>query len=146
MDEKDLQILNALKKNARLSTQEIAKITSIPITTVYNRMKRMEVEGIITGYTVTVNKKKLGKLVDAFVLATVDYKELKGLDSNQEELAAKLGRIKGVEGVSIMAGETDLIVKVSVASVEALNTFIVRELRNVPGVEKTKTMVVLKDF
>jgi DNA-binding Lrp family transcriptional regulator len=144
VDDKDLKILEVLKQNARFSIQDIAKRSLLPITTVYNRMKRLEAEGIITGYTVQVDKRKLGRLVDAFVLATVDYKELH--DSNQEYLAAKLGRMTEVEGVSIMAGETDLIIAVSVSSVEALNTFVIEKLRKVQGIDKTKTLVVLKRF
>ena len=73
LDNKDLKILEVLKVNSRLSTQKIAKKTLIPITTVHNRMKKLEKEGIIKGYTVILDYKKLGKPILSFILISVVY-------------------------------------------------------------------------
>ena len=47
MDEKDEKILKLLKENSKLTTQQISKKTLIPITTIHNRIKKLEKEGII---------------------------------------------------------------------------------------------------
>ena len=76
IDEKDLKIISLLKENAKLSMQQIAKKTLIPITTVHNRIKKLEKSGIIKGYTINLDDKKL-QSISAFILVTVDYKFLK---------------------------------------------------------------------
>ena len=67
MDKKDAKILKVLKENAKLSTQQISKKTLIPITTVHHRIKKMEKEGVINGYTTIVDNKKIGKNIAAYV-------------------------------------------------------------------------------
>jgi len=144
LDSKDKKILDALRENARLSAQEVSKKCLIPVTTAYNRMKRLEQQGVIKGYTTVVDPKKLGLEVSAHILATVDYTELKKGNLNQTTLASRIKRFPEVESVSIIAGEKDLVIKVWVENVEALNSFVVDKLRNLPGIEKTDTLVVLK--
>ena len=51
--------------------------------------------------------------------------------------------LKGVEEVNITTGEMDIIVKVRLKNIEELNEFIVEKLRDIGGVDKTRTMVVL---
>ena len=67
MDDKDYAVLNVLRKNAKLSTKQIAKKTGIPITTVHNRIKKLESSGIIKGYTTILDNKLIGNVI-AFIL------------------------------------------------------------------------------
>ena len=121
LDKKDFLILDVLEKNAKLSTQQISRVTRIPITTVHNRIKKMQSEGVIEGYTTIINKKKIGKNVSAYILIKVDYKELKSANKTQKELAEKIKRLKDIEDVSITAAGADIIIKISSASIEYLN-------------------------
>jgi len=50
LDDKDWQILEILKDNAKLTSHKISKKTAIPITTVHNRIKKLEMNGIIKKY------------------------------------------------------------------------------------------------
>ena len=58
INEKDRKILDVLKKNAKLTTSQISKKTNIPITTVHNRIKKLEQQEIIKGYTIVLNQEK----------------------------------------------------------------------------------------
>ena len=146
LDKKDFLILDVLEKNAKLSTQQISRVTRIPITTVHNRIKKMQSEGVIEGYTTIINKKKIGKNVSAYILIKVDYKELKSANKTQKELAEKIKRLKDIEDVSITAAGADIIIKISSASIEDLNEFVVNKLRAFSGIDTTSTMVVLDDI
>ena len=84
LDKKDLAILEILKHNSNLSTQNIAKKTNIPITTVHNRIKKLEKEGIIKEYSVVLDNKKIGKPIAAYILITVDYKLLQQLKTQHQ--------------------------------------------------------------
>ncbi|MEK6948581.1 MAG: Lrp/AsnC family transcriptional regulator [Nanoarchaeota archaeon] len=145
LDKKDLAIIEVLKYNSNLSTQKIAKKTNIPITTVHNRIKKLEKEGIIEGYTIKLNNKKIGKAIAAYILITVDYKLLNEQKISQYELAKKLKSNPNVEEASVLTGAADIIIKIRVSDIDQLNEFVTKQLRNINGIEKTQTAVVLNE-
>ena len=61
MTKKDHVILDLLKHDAKLSTREMSEKTGISMTTVHNRIKKLEREGVIRGYMAVIDKKKLKK-------------------------------------------------------------------------------------
>ncbi|MHA2053162.1 MAG: Lrp/AsnC ligand binding domain-containing protein [Candidatus Hodarchaeales archaeon] len=64
---------------------------------------------------------------------------------NQLKVAQQIKAFPEVEEVSIDTGETDLVIKVSLGDVNDLNSFVVKKLRDIDGVEKTITSVVLSE-
>lgn len=140
LDEKDLNILRMLEDNARLTSKALAKKLRIPLTTVHNRIKRLEREGIIKGYTLVLDYKKLGRPISAYVLISVKYE--RG-ETSQEKIAKELKGNYEVEEVNIITGESDILIKVRVKDIDELNDLIIKKLRNIQGVDTTKTMIVL---
>ena len=145
IDNKDLLIINALKRDARAPIAKIAKETGLPGTTVHNRIKKLREEGAIRGYTINVDNKKLGKEIAAYIAITVDYKLLKEKNSTQYALAEKIGKLPFVEEANMITGISDILVKIRVKNIDELNNFVTKELRNYDGVEKTQTMVILSE-
>ena len=145
MDNKDLRIIECLREHGRWSIQKIAKQTRIPITTVYHRMKRLEKEKVIQRYSVQLDYTKIGLPLATYVLITVDYKALKEISLTQYDLTKKLLGEKEVESASMVTGGTDIILKMRVANVDELNKFITVKLRNIGGIERTQTMIVLNE-
>ena len=146
LDEGDLKILDILKQNAKLTIKQIAKRAGMPDTTVHNRIKRMENSGIIKGYTVSLNNKKIGKNISAYILITVDYKLLKEIKITQHDLAKRLRTHKSVEEVDMITGTNDIIIRIAVSDMSQLDEFVTKYLRNIDGVEKTETLVILSRF
>jgi len=146
IDEKDKQILEMLRKNARLSTKQIAKKTCIPITTVFNRIKNLEKNGVIKSYTCMLDKKKLGRGVSAHLLININFDKLSKKMMNEEDLASKLLRIPGIESVDTMSGEADMIIKVSVGDIDKLNEMLTKKLRGFEEIVNVKTFIILKSF
>ncbi len=143
MSKKDDALLEVLRTNARKSTKEIAQMLGIPISTAYDRIKKLEENGVIEGYRAVLNPKKLGKGMAAIIALTVNYFSRTGEKVSQRKLAEKLASIPCVEEVHIVAGGNDIIMKVRVANVDELNKFVIDELRNIDGVDKTQTAIVL---
>ena len=112
VDEKDLAIIEVLKHNSNFSTQQISKKTNIPITTVHNHIKKLEKGGVIEGYTVKLNNKKIGKPIAAYIMITVDYKLLQQLKISQYDLARKLRANPAAEDATMVTGAVDIIIKV----------------------------------
>jgi DNA-binding Lrp family transcriptional regulator len=133
-DEKDLFIIDELKKNSKLSEQKIARKTGIPMTTVHNRIRKLRDSGIIEGYTIKVDYAKLGKPLIAFVL-------VKAAHGDQKELLKKIAALAGVYETAMITGEFDILFKARVSSMEELNGLIVQNLRKQKTIAETRTMV-----
>jgi len=146
IDDKDLKILELLKSNAKLTTKQISKKTLLPITTVHNRIKKLENLGVIKNYSVVIDHKKLGKSISAYILMNINYVYLKEKKITQHQLAQQLSTHPMVDKISMVTGETDMVLKVIVNDVSQLDDFVTKYLRNIDGVQRTKTMLVLHEF
>lgn len=143
MDEKDEKIVKILLENAKLSTQGISKKILIPITTVHNRIKKLEKKGIIKGYTVNLDYEKVGKPLSAYILVSVDYNLMKQAKMTQEDLGKKLRTYEAVEEVAMVTGSVDMILKIRAKDMKELDRFVTGTLRELKGVGATQTLMVL---
>ena len=143
LDEKDMRILEVLQGNAKLTTHKISKKLAMPITTVHNRIKKLGKIGIIKRYTVELDYKKLDRGLLAYIGVTVNYTSSSGRKLHQEDIAKKIKKLRGVEEVDIMAGGNDILIKIRLKDIDELNDFVIRKLREIDGVDKTETMVVM---
>lgn len=146
LDKKDMEILNILRHDAKLTTKQIAKKTLMPATTVHNRVKRMEGLGIIKGYAAEIDYKKLGKNLSAYVLITVDYRVIKEKGLTQHDIAKNLRKHELVEEVDMITGTHDIIIRVRASDMEQMDEFVTRYLRRVDGIDKTETIMILSEF
>lgn len=140
-----MEILKLLEEDSSLSNQEIGKTTQIPITTVHNRIKKLQKDGIIKKFTICLNYAKLGKPVSAIILVTINY-DFSSEKINQLDIAKKIRAYKDVTDLQIVTGSTDMVIRLQTTSIEQLNEFIINYLRPIPGIDKTQTMIVLKEI
>ena len=138
LSEKDMKILRILREDCKLPAREISKKTGLPITTIHNRIKKMEKDGIIKSYVANIDQKKIGEGVQAFI-------QLR-LKSSPELVAKRLTAIEGVKKAYIISGSTDVMLNMSVKDIDALHNFITEKLKNIKQVERTTTSIVLKEF
>lgn len=143
MKQKDEKILDILKNNARATCKEISKLTGLPITTVHNRIKKMEKDGVIKGYRVILDQKKRGYGLTAFILLKLNLGNMPkdGGIAAQDKVTKIIGEINGIEEVHVVTGEGDVLIKARAKDVEDLNR--IAAGISINGVEKTNTMVVL---
>jgi len=135
LDDLDLRILRLLNADARKSFREISKAVDASLSTVSNRVRKLEEEGIITGYAPILNEGRLGY----DVLAVVGVKIHKGKLLDVQRRIAKDDRVTHVYDVT---GEWDSIVVVRLKNTRELDAFIKR-LGSMEYVENTYTQVVL---
>ena len=143
LDKKDLEILDLLQKNCKLTTKEMARHVGSPVTTVYAKIKKLEEQGFIKGYKAILDAEKLDKATTAFILASFSYRtERSERSPSQRELARQISRFPEVQEVHIITGDWDILVKVKAKDVDAVGKFVIDKLRLVEGVEKTLTCMV----
>ena len=143
LDDKDKKILEILKEHSDYTTRQIAKKILLPITTIYNRIKKLKKDGIIKKFTIDLDNKKIGKSFAVIILVSVDYKSLRDLKKDQHYLAKQISRLLEVESVNIVTGGTDLVVKIRVKDVEEYDNFLLNKFQNISGIDKTQSLVVI---
>lgn len=134
-DDVDRRILKALNENARKSFRDIARELSLALSTVSNRVKRLEDEGIIRGYVPLVDATRLG--FDLHVIVGVKIAHGKLIEVQQ-----KIGKNPRVFAVYDVTGEWDSVIIARFRDREDLNDFI-KDLLSMPHVERTTTQLVL---
>jgi DNA-binding Lrp family transcriptional regulator len=144
LDEKDLGILDLLQKNCRMTAREIAQTIESPVTTVFAKMKRMEEMGIIKDYKAVLNAQKLNRGTTAFILASFSYRSKEGASLSQRKIAKEIAMFPEVQGVHIITGDWDILIKIKEKDVESIGRFVIDKLRFVKGIEKTLTCMVFE--
>ncbi len=146
IDATDIKIINSLKKNGKDSYRELSKKLLMPLTTIHNRIRKLESNGIIKGYSIILNNKKLGKDLAAYILIKADYNSLKHTGTTQQQLAEKIKNSLNAEDVALITGFRDIIIKVRCFNIDELNTLITKELRTIQGIKSTETLVILEEI
>ena len=135
LDETDVKILKALTLDARLSSRQIAKQCGVSIGTVLSRIKRMENEGIIQGYSALLDHEKLGYELTVVSEITVSKGRLL-------EVENEIARLPNVCCVYDVTGLIDAVIIAKFKNREELGKF-TKRLLTIPYVERTNTHVVL---
>jgi len=135
LDGTDVKILTVLLSNARLSSRQIAKKTSVSIGTVLSRIKKMEQTGIIKEYSAILNHEKIGYELTVIIEMTVSKDRL-------SEIAKEIVKVPYVCCVYNVTGLTDAMVIAKFKKREDLSSF-TKYLLSLPYVERTNTHVVM---
>ena len=135
LDGTDVKILRILLSDARLSSRQIARKTSVSIGTVLSRIKKMEQAGIIKEYSAIVDHEKLGYELTVIIEMTISKGRL-------SEIAKEIAKVPNVCGVYNVTGLTDAMVIAKFKKREELSGF-TKHLLSLPYVERTNTHVVL---
>ncbi|MFA5364084.1 MAG: Lrp/AsnC family transcriptional regulator [Candidatus Bathyarchaeia archaeon] len=139
LDELDWKILRALQQNSKQTYSEIGRNLGIAHSTVYDRIRKLEKTGVITGWTIDVNHDKLGvNYVTADMTVYTDPKE-------NENVAKALSEANEVLDVSMSLSEDLLIhAKIVANNQEELHTFIATKVAPLQGVLRIRTLIITK--
>jgi DNA-binding Lrp family transcriptional regulator len=140
LDNKDQKIITILKDNSRASIREISKATAIRPSTVHQRIKKMQQEGVIQGFTVRLDDDKVGEGFCVFMLIA---------GTPERYLDQKFVKNRHIKGIYGITGEYDLLIKMKFKDMNEFNEFLLdfREKYS-QNITKTLTMVqtvMLKD-
>lgn len=141
LDKTDLEILRQLQVDGRLSNIELSKRVNLSPTPCLNRVKRMEREGVITGYGAFVDPSKL----DAAMLVFVEVV----LDRTTEDVFTQFKQavmnIPEVQECHLLSGGYDYLIKARVRDMAAYRSFLGQSLVSLPSVRETHTYVVMEE-
>jgi Lrp/AsnC family leucine-responsive transcriptional regulator len=127
-----------LAADGRMSFTDLGRATGLSTSAVHQRVKRLEKRGLITGYGASVDYAELGLTLTAFVSITpIDV-------AQPDDAPARLAHLSAIEECHSVAGMESYILKVRVASPDALE-HLLQDIRAAANVT-TRTTVVLSTF
>jgi len=139
-DRFDLAIIKELQSNARITITELATRVGLSKTPCQVRMRRLEREGYILGYTALVNRTKLGDKHIAFAQVTLNDTKTRALDAFNQAVRG----IAEVEQCHMIAGGFDYLLKVRTADMETYRAILGEKISSLPHVVQTSTFVVME--
>lgn len=130
MDDKDFQILRILKENARAKYVEIARALGLTEGAVRRRIRQLIERGIIKRFTIETS---------------VELEGIVLIETEADKTESVVKRVKKIcDRVFEVSGEYDVAAFIQAYTIEELNRK-VDEIRKLPGVLSTKTLIKLKD-
>lgn len=132
----DLALCVALQQDAKLSLQKLGERVGLSAQSVLERVRKLEAAGVISGYHAAINARAVGLDVTAFIGV--------GIDSTRhlDDVERLLGAAPSVLECHHVTGAHTLLVKIKTRNTASLE-LLIREIRGMPGVQRTETMIVL---
>lgn len=142
MDEKDRQLLKYLQGDARLTNTELARRVDLSPPGLQRRLRKLEDSGVIEQYVTLLDREAVGFDMLCFVQVTLLRHEP---DSIQrfKEIVQDMSEVLECHHIT---GEFDYLLKVIVRNREHLEKFLVEKLTPVPGMDKIRTSLVLREI
>ena len=139
------EILQLLKDNARLSSEDIAAMTKKTVEEVNQIIKKFEDEGVILKYSAILNPDKVADKKEK-VRAIIEIQVTPEREHGFDAIAERIYRFPEVKTVNLMSGGYDLQVILEGETIQEVAFFVARKLSTLNGVKSTKTHFVLKTY
>lgn len=140
LDRIDRAILTALAADGRLSMAALGEKVGLSKTPVQARVRRLEREGFIRGYTAQIDRAKMGEGHVAFVQVTLNDTRSAALDAFNRAA----GAVPEIEQCHMIAGGFDYLLKVRTRDIGAYRRVLGEKISALPHVESTSTFVAME--
>ena len=140
MDEIDLKILGQLQTDARLSHQDLADRVGLSPSPCARRIRKLEAEGYITGYSARIDEAKMGFGISVFISVRLD----KQIDSRLEDFERNVRNCSEIVDCWLMTGSADYMLRVAVADLHEFETFLTSRLTKFPGVASIESSIPIR--
>jgi len=140
LDEISRRILTILQEDGRISSAELSRRLDLAQSTVYERVRELERQGVIAGYSARLDPARLGQGLVAFVLVRG------GSRREAIETGRRLAKLPRVQEVHQVAGEDSLLVKVRARDNGELWREFHAELERIGPAGEPRTLIVLETF
>jgi len=137
------QILDAIQKNGRYSTEDLAAMLATDEQTIKKEIKEMEDANVICGYPTLINWDQTDC---ELVTALIEVKVIPQRNMGFNKVAERIYRFEEVESVYLMSGGFDLTVVIQGKSMKEVARFVSEKLSTLESVNSTSTYFVLKKY
>ncbi|WP_400079290.1 Lrp/AsnC family transcriptional regulator [Winogradskyella sp. R77965] len=141
LDETDIKLLHFLQADSKQTTKALSNKLNLSVTAVYERIKKLEHNGIISNYVALIEKKKVDKAFVAFC-------HVKLVQHSQEyvvKFEREVRKLKEVLECYHISGDYDYLLKVLVKDMEAFREFMVKKLTTIDHIGSTHSMFMINE-
>lgn len=139
------EILEILSNDARISPEEIAKLTGKSAVTIKKAIKQYEKDGTIVKYKTIINQ-ELARVAGTFVRALIEVSVSPQKDVGFEHIAERIYSFPEVTSCYLVSGTYDLLVVVEGENIQTVSNFISSKLSPMENVRSTATHFLLKKY
>ena len=140
LDRLDRKILQALQKEGRLSYVDLAGQVGLSTSPCLERVKRLERDGLILGYTARLNAQKLEAGLLVFVEISLNYTS--GTVFNDFRKAVR--QWPEIQECHLVSGDFDYLLKIRIADMTAYRALLGEIVDGLPGVRDSRTLVAME--
>jgi len=138
LDEIDMEILQILEKNGRISNKEIAEAIQVSEGTVRNRIKKLMENNFLKVKGLTNPNERMDKQL-IFILVKLE------VTKNWKEIARRVSELPNVKAVSMITGRFDLVIELFTHP-HKLISFLTEDLSNIEAIASTESLLCIKSF
>ncbi len=131
-----------LQGNARIKNAEMARELGVAQSTLLERVRRLEEQGLITGYRAIIDPEKLGLNIQAFVSVSMQRHEAETIRRFEEGVR----ELHGVRACYHLTGRFDYLLHVAVKDLEELGKLVKTEIAGLDGYGKSETFVIFSEI
>ncbi len=139
LDKIDKQILNTLQENGKTTNSRLSKIVGISAPATLERVKRLELAGVISHFTAVIDPEKIGFSIMAMVNISLSLSSLSSVAAIKEKFVALDEVIQCYQ----IAGANDFILKVIAKDIKAYGQFMNMKLTQIEGIQVIKSSFVI---
>lgn len=140
IDKTDLKILKELAGDGRMAWSALGERIGLSLTPTLRRVRRLEEDGYIQGYTAKLDEGRLAGRMSVFVSVTLTTQSEETIARFEEQIAVA----PEVMSCFLMSGDADYNLRVVVPDLDAYHHFLTRTLTRIPGVAHIKSSFALK--
>lgn len=141
LDKTDTRILNLLQENAKYTHKQLSLKLNLSPTAVYERIKKLEREGIIRNYQANLNRKLLGRELMVFSHIKLERHS----QQNIADFERQISKLKEVHECFHVSGDYDYILKMTFKNMDVYRDFMVNKLTTIPSIGSTHSIFVINE-
>jgi Lrp/AsnC family leucine-responsive transcriptional regulator len=142
LDRIDHKILDILQRSGRISNTDLVEQVGLSMSPCSERVKRMEREGVITGYHAKISPKALGRTLLVFVEITLASKSSEVFDKVRKELLY----MPEVQECHLVSGSFDYLVKARLRAMSEYRGLLGDMLKKLPVAAQSHSYVVMEEI
>jgi DNA-binding Lrp family transcriptional regulator len=139
LDDTDRALVAELREDGRLSMRALAEKLHISRASAYTRVERLVSEGVITGYTASIDPERYGFGISAYVYLKISQHSWKAV-------RRQVLQIPEVWHGALVSGENDLVLLVRTQDAASMRELVLNTFQTMPDVLATQTVLILDEL
>jgi len=142
LDQIDIEILSILQADGKTTNVSLAKQVHLSATPCLERVKALENEGFITGYSANLSAPRLGLGMVVFVWILLD----RTTEEAFENFKAAVMKVPEIQECHMVTGGFDYLLKVRVTDMTTYRSFLGHVLSNISGIKETHSYPAMEEI